>query len=183
MALCPGLPGWASTRKVKPIWILVKPETVSGSGIGWTICKSAPHSRQITTPTPHCSVFYMPDALPAAQPTASKHWRQQSTEGIVPSLHAIIKLYKKCTPLVSNYAPNNRVHFHLKLLRCFKDIAVSVLGSFYSRMQYTWLRMTTHLCMIVRVYKPVREYNTSLTSRTHPSSLALQPDSNQQGNL
>ena len=25
--------------------------------------------------TPHHSVFYRPDALPAAQPTASKHWR------------------------------------------------------------------------------------------------------------
>jgi len=37
------------------------------------ICKSAPHSRQITTPAPHYSVFYRPDALPAAQPTASKH--------------------------------------------------------------------------------------------------------------
>ena len=23
-ALCPGLPGWAGTRKVKPIWILLK---------------------------------------------------------------------------------------------------------------------------------------------------------------
>ena len=76
MALCPGLPGRASTRKVKPIWILVKQETVSGSGIGWTICKSAPRSRQITTPTPNCSVFYRPDALPATQPTVSKHWRQ-----------------------------------------------------------------------------------------------------------
>jgi len=29
--------------------------------------------RQITTPTPHQSVFYRPDAFPAAQPTASKH--------------------------------------------------------------------------------------------------------------
>ena len=46
-ALCPGLPGWASTRKVKPIWILLKQETVSGSPISWTICMSAPHSRQI----------------------------------------------------------------------------------------------------------------------------------------
>ena len=26
-----------------------------------------------TTPAPHHSVFYRPDALPAAQPTASKH--------------------------------------------------------------------------------------------------------------
>jgi len=50
---------------------------VSGSGISWAICKSAPHSRQITTPAPHQSVFYRPDALPAAQPTASKHWRQR----------------------------------------------------------------------------------------------------------
>ena len=30
-------------------------ETVSGSGISWAICKSAPRSRQITTPAPHHS--------------------------------------------------------------------------------------------------------------------------------
>ena len=49
-----------------------------GSGFSWTICKqSAPHSRQITSPTPHHSIFifYGPDALPDAQPTVSKHWR------------------------------------------------------------------------------------------------------------
>jgi len=63
-------------QKRKPIWILLKQETVSGSGICWAICKSAPRSRQITMPAPHHSVFYRPDALPAAQPTASKHWRQ-----------------------------------------------------------------------------------------------------------
>ena len=28
-------------------------ETVSGSGISWAICKSAPRSRQIITPAPH----------------------------------------------------------------------------------------------------------------------------------
>jgi len=36
------------------------------------MCKSASSSRQITKPAPHYSVFYRPDALPAAQPTASK---------------------------------------------------------------------------------------------------------------
>jgi len=45
---------------------LLKQETVSGSGVSWAICKSAPSSRQITTPAPHHSVFYWPDALPAA---------------------------------------------------------------------------------------------------------------------
>ena len=73
--LCLGLPGWAGTRMVKPIWTILKQETVSGRGISWAIWKSAPRSRQITTPAPHHSVFYRPDALPATQPTASKHWR------------------------------------------------------------------------------------------------------------
>ena len=77
-ALFPGLPRWAGTRNGKPIWILLKHETVSGSGISWAMCKSAPRSRQITTPAPHRSVFYRPDALPAAQPTVSKHWRQNT---------------------------------------------------------------------------------------------------------
>ena len=75
-ALCLRLPRWAGTRKVKPIWILWEQETVSGSGISWTICKSVPGPRQITTPAPYHSVVYRPDALPAAQPTASKHWRR-----------------------------------------------------------------------------------------------------------
>ena len=46
MALLPGLPGWAGTRKVKPIWISLNLETVSGSGISWAVCKSAPRSLQ-----------------------------------------------------------------------------------------------------------------------------------------
>jgi len=54
---------------------LLEQEIMSGSGISCTICKSAPHSRQITMPAPHHWVFYRPNALPATQPTASKHWR------------------------------------------------------------------------------------------------------------
>ena len=72
-AIFPGLPGWAGTRKAKPIWILLKQETVSGSGISWAICKSAPSSRQTTMPAPTTQFFCRPDALPAAQPTVSKH--------------------------------------------------------------------------------------------------------------
>jgi len=48
--------------------------TVSGSGISWAICKCARRYRQITTPAPHHSDFYRPDALLAAQQIASKHW-------------------------------------------------------------------------------------------------------------
>jgi len=52
---------------------LLEKQIVSDSGISWAICKSAPCHRQITMPAPHHSVFYRPDGLLAAQPTASKH--------------------------------------------------------------------------------------------------------------
>ena len=65
-----GLPRWAGARKVKPIWILLKQETVSGSGISCAICKSAPHSRQITMPAPHHSV-YLQAGCPSCRPTNS----------------------------------------------------------------------------------------------------------------
>jgi len=69
-ALCLGLLGCAGTRKVKPIWIFLKQETVSGSGISWAICKSASRSRQITMPAPHHSVF-LQARCPSCHPTNS----------------------------------------------------------------------------------------------------------------
>jgi len=86
-ALCPGLPGWGSTRKVKPIRILLKQETVSGSGISWAIRKSAPRSRQITMPAPHHSVFR------GRMPFLSPNQQRQSTEG---SLSVIQWYMLKC---------------------------------------------------------------------------------------
>jgi len=58
---------------------------VSGSGISWDICKSAPRSRQTTTPD-------RPDALPAAQQ------QRQSTEGsnflnIIDYLNTYLSVY------------------------------------------------------------------------------------------
>jgi len=74
MALCPGLPGWAGTKKVKPIWILLKQETVrQRMAVESAVCTSLQTDNHASTPL--LSVYRL-DALPAAQPTASKHWRQ-----------------------------------------------------------------------------------------------------------
>ena len=63
--------------------ILLKQETVSGSGIIWAICKSALRSRQITTPAPHHSFFTcrMPFLPPnqQCQSTEGQKWYQGST--------------------------------------------------------------------------------------------------------
>jgi len=69
-ALFQGLPGRAGTREVKPIWVLLKQLTVSGSSISWAICNSAPRSRQITMPAPHRSVF-LQAGCPSCRPTNS----------------------------------------------------------------------------------------------------------------
>jgi len=54
---------WYQKGKTKTNLDFLEQEIVSGSGISWAICKSAPCSLQITRL----------DALPATQPTAPKH--------------------------------------------------------------------------------------------------------------
>jgi len=64
------------TRKVKPIWIYWSKRQWMAVASAWhqlSIWKSASRRRRTTMPASHHSVFYRPDALPAAQPTASKH--------------------------------------------------------------------------------------------------------------
>ena len=57
-----------------------QPTQVSGSGFSWAICKSAPCSRQITTPAPHHSVFtgQMPFLLPNQQRQCTEGKNQKS---------------------------------------------------------------------------------------------------------
>ena len=62
----------------KPIWILLKQETMRGSGISWAICKSASRSRQITIPAPHHSSFFT-----GRMPFLPPNQQRQSTEGII----------------------------------------------------------------------------------------------------
>ena len=64
------------------------------NGISWAICKSAPRSREITMPASHHSVFYRPDALPAAEPTVS---RTSCTESFVKSGHVVLKYARRQT--------------------------------------------------------------------------------------
>jgi len=116
-ALCPGLPEWTGTRKVKPICILLKQETVSGIGISWAICKCASRSRQITTPVLHHSFFYRPDALPAAQTTASIHWTVHkyltNTQNLHGSqLHQTMEAGKSVTQRRRGVAFRNRIQLH-----------------------------------------------------------------------
>jgi len=58
------------------MWILLKQETVSGSGISWSMCKSASRFRQIIMPVPHHSSFFT-----GRMPFLPPNQQRQSTEG------------------------------------------------------------------------------------------------------
>jgi len=58
------------------MWILLKQETVSGSGISWATCKSVLRSRQIGMPAPHHSSFFT-----GWMPFLTPNQQRQSTEG------------------------------------------------------------------------------------------------------
>ena len=94
---------WAGTRKVKPIWILLKQETVSGNGISWAICKSAHRSRQTTTPAPHHS------GCPSCRPTNS-----------VKALKA--KINKWMNKWVSEYVPAAQKSFRTDVVESVRVV-------------------------------------------------------------
>jgi len=56
------------TRKVKTNLDLLEQEIVSGSGICWAICKSAPHPRQ---PRQHPTTQFLQAGCPSCHPTNS----------------------------------------------------------------------------------------------------------------
>jgi len=69
--LCPGLPGWAGTR-TNLGFTEARDSEWQWHQLGYMkICTSIQTDNHDSI---HHSVYYRQDALPAAQPTASKHW-------------------------------------------------------------------------------------------------------------
>ena len=83
------LPRWAGTRKAKPIWILLKQETVSGSGISWNISLHfAPDRQPCQHPTTQFFTGRMPFLLPNQQ--------RQSTSSYACKLNVMSNIEFKC---------------------------------------------------------------------------------------
>ena len=73
MALFPGLPRWADTKKTNLDFTKARDSEWQWHQLGHVqVCTLLQTDNHAST---HHSVLYRLDALPAAQPTASKHWR------------------------------------------------------------------------------------------------------------
>ena len=114
---------------------------MSGSGISWAIRKSTPRSRQITTPAPHHLVFYRLDALPAAQPTVSEHWRHTCCKYAGRLFHnelpQLTTQMKTGLSVVSSYVVQSRSGGCSRVLAWHQCRATPCLSS---------LRSATHCC-------------------------------------
>jgi len=70
VCVCPGVPRWAGTRKVKPTWILLKQETVSDSGSSWAVvCTSLQTDNHVSTPPLSFFTGWIPFLPPSQQQT------------------------------------------------------------------------------------------------------------------
>ena len=109
-------------------------------------------------PVPHHSVFYGPDALPAAQPTASKHWRLISKDGKVASLSMIL-FYLVELRLCRETATNSvwKVSWHLEI----GVVAVPATAAFHN------MRQTQEICYFTIAVDHRTERRLVPTPATH----------------
>jgi len=77
---CLGLPRWAGTWKVKPIWIYWSERCWVAVAGQYANLHLDPGTNM---PASRHSIFYRPNALPATQPTVSKHWRQAYDTAVI----------------------------------------------------------------------------------------------------
>ena len=78
-ALFPGLPGWAGTRKVKPIWILLKQETVAVASAGpYASLHLAPDRQPHQHPTTQFFTGRMPFLPPNQQRQCTEGWEMKN---------------------------------------------------------------------------------------------------------
>jgi len=119
-------------QKVKPIWILLKQETVSGSGISWAICKSAPRSRQNHASTPPLSFFT------GRMPFLPPNQQRQSTLYLLENIHNFSNFFIIICWTLCQFVQ-------------MKSFAKACFGEWFTRMSMTRLtRMNSCQCTLHR---------------------------------
>jgi len=133
---------WVSWyQKGKTSLGLLEQKTVSGNGISWAICKSAPCPRQVTMPAPYHWVFT--GRMPFLPPN-QQHQNTQSIKAIVQAAVMVTKV--DIVPLIS------RLWVHLKAGQPTPDVHKQNRNVFQftlkwvhqlQQLQPCWQRITT----------------------------------------
>jgi len=138
------------TRKVKTNLHLLKQEIVSGSGICWAICKSAPHPRQ---PRPHPTSQFFTGRMPFLLPNQ----QCQSTEGKSHNKKVNI-MYRNMTKKIM---PTNSSYFMAIFIPrpTFNNIVSTLTRWWYTRWWYWYLNTDTSTTRLCKIHKPLLQSN------------------------
>ena len=136
MALFSGLPRSAGTSKVKPIWILLKQETVSGSSISWAMCVCTSFQHHTTlfiqAGCPSCHLTNSVNALKALQQQQTLwNWHQPIVMARYIESYWISRHWRHIVshPYHDNYCSNkfDILHYSSKL-RCWQQTALITIS-------------------------------------------------------
>ena len=105
-------------QKGKTNWILLKQETVSGSGIRWAICKSSPRSSQITSQYPTTQFFT------GRMPFLPPNQQRQST--VILQRYFFLSEPDVCNTTVHLFLCLCRPSYSLMEALCFQPVCPSV---------------------------------------------------------
>ena len=129
---------------------------MSGSGISWAICRSAPRSRQITTPAPHRSVFFT-----GRMPFLPPNQQRQSTEGLCIKVK-IQKLRKNFKWSQSSGQCRKRVYSFTSSL-----LVWGVLSSCWDGCWYSPLAVTANPCYCTASIRVRSTYTSPIRPNTN----------------
>ena len=116
---------------------------MSGSGISWAICKSAPRSRQITTPAPHRSSF-LQAGCPSCRPTNSvKALKALETMMPLMTVNSDQRSYRPYDFLLA---------FHSEVTYSEVDVVINARYTYRSSQQRLW---ETDCNIAVNIWLPI----------------------------
>ena len=117
------------TSKVKTDLDLLEQEIVSGSGICWAICKSAPHPRQ---PRQHPTLSFLQAGCPSCRPTNSV----KSTEGKITQIHVSLKTVDITS---QQKTTNNGMHINVMVTQSLPPLYVvfCILSNFPQHIKHS----------------------------------------------
>jgi len=163
-ALFPGPPGWAGARR-ELLDFMVQGKINRGR---YSELLAGRHSiRTNQCPAPPLPCFYRPDALPAAQPTMSKHWRQQKiqiannvTWEVTSSVMDTGSTKNRCKNIVTVSSLHGKVFMHkiifrlLTYLRPLQHCSTALLITVHCRINSVEAvhTVTGRICVFAAVY-------------------------------
>jgi len=138
----------------------------------------APHTRQITIPAPHHWSFYRQDALPDAEPTVSKHWRQWGHYGKLSFILLVCVCACMCVCWQRSYIFAFVLSSRLFLMPHQLMNQVCQVRTVNSRKHNVWHNRWTPVLLMLPVYitsHSVKIYNNNDSILSNLSSLLLLP--------